>query len=192
MVDRLTDERRVAQMLVTGQKIVNGIPQTSLLFMESSRTGGDLQPKSFTINGNDVHLDAMVIKFQRDFVKKNDPLRGHSIALFTRIYGNHQSPDAGFSVDAPGKIPEYYQGASPQVSAFESGLWTDFWKLAKDSSYRERMGVRVSNGEGLWWPCEADQLYTISIEADGGLNVTSELVKGIYREALRQKPAVTQ
>jgi hypothetical protein len=187
VVDRLTDERRVAEMLVTGQKIVNGQPQTSLLLMEYSRNGSMLAPKTFTILGEQVHLDAMVIKFDHDFVKKNDPLRGHSLALFTRVFGNLQSPDQGSMIDTPGRIPDYYQGTDPRVGAFENDLWNNFWKLATDRAYREKMGVRVSDGEGKWWPCQTDRLYTITIESAGGLNVTSEPVKGIYQEALRQK-----
>jgi hypothetical protein len=187
VVDRLTDERRVAEMLVTNQAVVNGIPQTTLLFVEYARDHSTLPPKIFTIQGNQVHLDAMVIKFEHDFVKKDDPLRGHSIALFTKIYGNHQSPDQGSIIDTPGQIPGYYQGTDPRVSQFELGLWNDFWKLAKDADYRAKMGVRVSNGQSVWWPCEPNELYTITIESDGGLNVTFEPVKGIYREALKQK-----
>jgi hypothetical protein len=187
VVDRLTDERRVAEMLVTGQKTVDGIPQTTLLFVEYSRSGSTLPPKIFTILGDQVHLDAMVIKFEHDFVKQNDPLRGHSIALFTRIFGNRQTPDQGAMIDVPGKIPDYYQGTDPRVGNFENELWANFWKLARDKAYRERMGVRVSDGEGKWWPCDVDRLYTITIESAGGLNVTSEPVKGIYREALRQQ-----
>jgi hypothetical protein len=189
VVDRLSSESRVAEMLVTDQKTVNGIPQTTLLFVEYAKDHTALPPRIFTIAGNEVHLDAMVIKFDRDFVKQNDPLRGHSIALFTRIYGNHQSPDAGQPVDTPGQIPGYYQGTDPRVSSFETSLWKDFWKLADDEKYRNKMGVRVVNGEGPWWPCDPNKLYTITIEAAGGLNVTFEPVKPIYREALRQKTA---
>jgi hypothetical protein len=187
VVDRLSAESRVAEMLVTDQKIVNGIPQTTLLFVEYARNHAPLPPRSFTIAGNEVHLDAMVIKFDRDFVKQNDGLRGHSIALFTRIYGNHQSPDEGQTIDTPGKIPGYYQGTDPRVSSFETDLWKDFWKLADDEKYRNKMGVRVVSGEGPWWPCDSNKLYTITIESAGGLNVTFEPVKPIYREAMRQK-----
>jgi hypothetical protein len=187
VVDRLTDERRVAEMLMTDQKLVNGIPQITLLFVEYARNHTTLSPKRFVIQGNQVHLDAMVIKFEHDFVKENDPLRGHSLALFTRIYGNHQSPDQGTTIDTPGQIPGYYQGTDPRVGNFELSLWNDFWKLAKDPAYSHEKGVRISEGEGLWWPCDPDQLYTITIESDGGLNVTSEPVKGIYREALKEK-----
>jgi hypothetical protein len=189
VVDRLTDESRVADLLVTDQTTINGIVHTTLLFEEYGRDGHPLAPKSFTILGSEAHLDAMVIKFDRDFVKKNDPLRGHSLALFTRIYGNQQTPDSGPLIDTPGHIPEIYQGTNPKVTQFEMELWQKFWHLADDPKYRQEMGVRVPDGEGPWWPCSPEKLYTVTLEADGGLNVTSEPVKSIYREALREKTA---
>jgi hypothetical protein len=189
VVDRLTDEARVAEMLVTDQKTVDGVPLTTLLFVEYARNHTALPPRIFTIRGNEVHLDAMVIKFDRGFVEKDDALRGRSIALFTRIYGNRQSPDEGSTIDTPGQVPGYYQDADQGVTRFETELWTHFWQLAGDESYRKEKGVRICNGEGPWWPCEADKLYTISIESAGGLNVTYEPVKPIYREALKRKNA---
>jgi hypothetical protein len=187
VVNRLTDERRVAEMLVTDQKIVGGVPQTTLLFQEYSRNKSMLPPKQFTISGDQVHVDAMVIKFEHGLVEKDDALRGHSIALFTRMYGNHQSPDQGPTIDTPGQIPGFYEGIDPSVSSFETNLWQNFWKLARDSDYRQKMGVRVSNGQSVWWPCEPGMLYTISIESAGGLNMSMEPLKGIFREALKLK-----
>ena len=74
----------------------------------------------------------MVIKFDRDFVDENDPLRGHSIALFTKIYGDKQRPRRRETIDAPGKIPDVYRGADPRRREFEQELWNNFWKLAED------------------------------------------------------------
>ncbi len=189
VVSRLTDQRRVAELLVTDQKPINGVMHTTLIFEEYARNGDALPPKYLTILGDEAHLDAMVIKFDHDFIKQNDPLRGHSLALFTRIYGNKQSPDSGPVIDVPGQIPDYYQGLDPQVGQYELDLWKNFWHLADDPEYRRQKGVRVPQGEGPWWPCVPDKLYTITLEADGGLNVTSEPLKSIYRFALQKKIA---
>jgi hypothetical protein len=187
IVQRLSDERRVAEVLVTDQSDVAGVLRTTLLFVEYARDGSSLPPKAFTIEGKTAHVDALVIKFERDFLRDNDPLRGHSIALFTKIYGDQQSPASGETIDAPGQIPDVYRGADPKVSEFERELWNNFWKLAEDPEYRARYGVRVANGQGVWGPFERDKLYTITIESDGGLNITSEPLRGIYREALKRK-----
>jgi len=140
VVDRLTDERRVAEMLVTDQKIVNGIPQTTLLFVEYARNHSTLPPKVFTISGNQVHLDAMVIKFEHGFVKEDDALRGHSLALFKNIYGDHQSPDQGSMIDTAGQIPGYYQGTDPRVGSFELGALERFLEAGQGSGISEKDG----------------------------------------------------
>lgn len=189
IVQRLSGEKRIAEVLVTGQEMVDGQIKTTLLFVEELRGGPAPAPapKSFTIDGKLVHLDAMVIKFDRDFVGKEDPLRGHSIALFTKFFGEKQEPEKGFTIDEPGQIPEIYRGADPKTSEFEQGLWRDFWRLADDAAYRQEKGVRIANGQGLWWSLEKDRIYTISIESDGGLNYTAEPLKPIVREALKRR-----
>jgi hypothetical protein len=187
MVQRLSDEKRVAQVLVMDSKTVNGVLHQTLLFVEDDRNGDPLPPKSFEIEGTEAHFDALVIKFEHEFVSKGDPLRGHSIALFTRVYGDKQSPATAFPIDEPGKIPDIYRGSDPKVSEFEQELWKNFWRLADDPEYARQMGVRIANGQGVWGPFEPDKVYTITLEAAGGLNLTSEPLKGIYRAALRDR-----
>jgi len=188
VVTRLSTERRVADVLVSRQEPnAQGVTETTLLFVESDKQGNPLPAKSFTILGSVAHIDAMVIKFDHGFVQDNDALRGHSIALFTKIYGDHQSPADAQMIDPPGKIPDLYRGADPKVTQFEIGLWNNFWKLYDDPAYRQEKGVRALGGHGVWGPFQPDRLYTITLEADGGLNMTSEPIKGIYREALKQR-----
>jgi hypothetical protein len=188
VVQHLSDEKRVAEILVRDQKPIDGIMRTTLLFVEYAKDGSALPAKTFTIDGNTAHIDAMVIKFDRDFVANNDPLRGHSIALFHRLFGEAQSPEHAFSIDEPGKIPDIYRGdGDPSAQrAFEYNLWQNFWRLAEDKEYRIEKGVRVANGQGVWGPFSQDKLYTLTLDADGGLNLTSEPMKGIYREAMKQ------
>ena len=187
IVKRLGEEKRVAEVLVTEQATVDGELHTTLIFVEYAKDGSPLPPKSFSFVGKMAHIDAMVIKFDRGFVEENDALRGHSIALFTKIYGDKQSPAEASHIDEPGTIPSVYRGVDPRVSKFEQELWKNFWKLAEDPAFRQQHGVRVANGQGLWGALEADKIYTITIESDGGLNMTSEPLKGIYREALKRK-----
>jgi hypothetical protein len=197
VVTRLEHEKRVADVLVSRQeKNEAGILETTLLFVEYDKAGNSLPAKSFTIQGNTAHIDAMVIKFEHDYVAQSDALKGHSIALFTKIYGDKQSPSDAATIDTPGTIPDIYRGADPVVTEFETSLWKDFWKLYDDENYRQSKGVRALGGHGLWGPFLPDKLYTITIESDGGLNMTSEPLKGIYRAAMNQsattRPTVKQ
>ena len=189
-VQRLTAERRVAEILVKDRSESAGIVRTTLLFVEYARDGvTPLPAKEFTIEGAVAHIDAMVIKFDGKFVEENDPLRGHSIALFTRLYGENQSPADAFPIDSPGEIPDVYRGDG-KVSRFEQGLWENFWKLADDPQYRGAMGVRVAQGEGVWRGFEPGWLYTLTLESNGGLNIAAERPKAIYQELLKSRAAI--
>ena len=86
VVTRLEQENRRADVLVTRQeKNDAGVLETTLLFVEYDKAGNALPAKSFTIAGNTAHIDAMVIKFDHDYVAQNDPLKGKSIALALTI-----------------------------------------------------------------------------------------------------------
>ena len=193
VVQRITTEKRVADILVSHQeRDAQGELSTTLLFVEYDKKDQPLPAKSFTIKGDTAQIDAMVIKFDRDFVAQGDALRGHSIALFTKLYGEHQNPADALPIDSPGKIPDIYRSADPQVSEFEMGLWNDFWKLYDDESYRKSKGVRVEGGaagQSVWGPFKPDRLYTVTLESAGGLSMTSSPLRGIYSAALRQRLA---
>jgi hypothetical protein len=186
-VSRLTAERRVAEMVVTDQ-VIHGsqIESTTLMFVEYGRDGQRLPPRFFTVRGNVAHIDALVIKFERDFIEQDDPLRGHSLVLFHRLYGDHQAPIDGFYIDEPGNAPAAYRddSISPEAAQFEAQLWRDFWQLADDPRLREEKGVRVVQGEGPWTRFHTDRVYTLSLEADGGLNISSRPIDGLFKEFL--------
>src|SRR5215469_4856984 len=63
IVQRLTSERRVADVLVTDQRTIAGQLHTSIVFVEYAADGSTLPARRFTLVGKMIHLDAMVIKF---------------------------------------------------------------------------------------------------------------------------------
>jgi hypothetical protein len=186
IVEHLSAEKRVADVIVTDQNEVNGVKHTTLLFVEYAKDGSPLPGKCFTFEGKQAHIDAMVVIFDGKYVRERDSLRGRSIALFTRLFGDKQTPEQAHRIDDPNQIPAIYRGADPRVSQFEQDLWKDFWRLADDDAYRQSMGVRVAQGEGVWRPFEPGKLYTITLKTDGGLLISSEPLKGIYSEALKR------
>src|SRR5688572_30140786 len=164
IVSRLTTDRRVAEFIVTGQQQVNGELRTTILWEETNGQGARVGSKSFVITGDEVHIDALSIRFEEDFVLKDDPLRGKGLILFTRLYGAQQTPADGHPIDDPGMPPGIYRkfqpgpasflsrGAQedPGPSQFERGLWLDFWRLVHDKKFREEKGVKVASGKGVW------------------------------------------
>lgn len=186
-VQRLGSERRVAEAMVTDQKNVDGKLQTTILFVEYARDGSTLPPRTFTVEGDGVHIEAMVIKFEQESVARDDPLRGHSIALFTRLFGDNQSPADAFPIDQPGSIPDVYRGATPAQVNFEEQLWQQFWKLADDPDYAKSQGVRLAQGQGVWRHLIPGYVYKLTTEANGGLNMEAIKMQGAVSEYLKEK-----
>ncbi len=143
----LSNEERVGEIMVTSQTPTS----TTLMFKEYSRDSDpnhtiQIPPRFFTVQGNGAHIDALVVKFAREDVEHNDPLRGHSLVLFYRLFGDHQTPADAYPIDQPGQIPQVYRAdgsSSEKLRTFQRELWENIWKLATDETFRKKMGVRV-------------------------------------------------
>ena len=184
-VERLTADRRVAELLVTDQRPgPDGVTRTTLLVEEYAADGSAIPPLRVTLVGDEAHVDATVIAFDNNLVEAGDPLRGHSLSLFTRIFGNRQTPADGTPIDNPQRLAELDRGSDPRVTPFQRSLWAEFWRLAEDADYRKVKGVRAAFGSDVWFPCRPGRLYTVVLQANGGLTQTSEPLRGIYRDAL--------
>ena len=185
-VERLAGDRRVAELLVLSTEVKDGQTHRSLFFIEYDRAGNELPPRQFEVIGEHTHIDAMVIQFDRGYIADGDALRGQSIALFTRIFGDAQRAADAERIDQPGKIPELYRSTDPRQATFEQALWKEFWQLADDPSLASSKGVRVAYGQSVWGPLAEDKLYTITLDNAGGLTMQSQPLKPIYREAIRR------
>lgn len=200
VVQRLTDERRVAEMVVTDQKRTPAGLETTLLFVEQARDGSPLPPKSVTVKGDLVYIDGLSIRFDQGFLKQpnGDLLRGHGIYLFTRAFGDLQTPESGPAIDDPGNIPDVYKPSPKtddkqmaEVSQFERDLWGNFWKLVENKSFRAQSGVSVASGKAVSFRPQPDRVYRISIDAGGSPTVDWEPMPPIYREAMKKPVATT-
>ena|SRR4051812_15457944 len=180
VVKRLQTQKRVAKIYVVDQKKTDdGRTETTLLFTEYARDGKTLLPnaREITIDGVGAHLDAYVIQFDGKYVEENDPLRGHSVALFKRVFGDNQPPNQAFNLDTPGDIPEAYRasGVDPKLAPLEKELWKDFWRLADDKAYRDSMGVKLAYGSGAFREVmKKHQTYTLTLDPQGGLRMVNE------------------
>lgn len=172
VIERLNVERRVALIEVLEQHVdERGEPvQTVIRFSEQNRAGKQLPPMTFGVEGDTPHFDALVIKFDDDYVAHGDQLRGQSIALFRRVYGETQTPRDGYWLGKPGDVPDIYR-VDPDPRDFERRLWSEFWTYASDPEKAAAAGVRVAQGEAVYAPMKPNEVWTLTLEADGGLNL---------------------
>lgn len=173
VVERLCAERRVADIYVLAQQRDAGghVRSTDLRFVEISGNGELISDRWFTVPGETIYFDGLVIKFNDDRIQHGDELRGHSIVLFQRVFSAEQAPVSGYPLDQPGEVPVAYR-LSSAPNTFEQQLWTDFWALAKSPDDARQRGVRVAQGEAVYAPLRTGEHWQLSLEADGGLNLT--------------------
>jgi hypothetical protein len=184
VLERLATERRVAELVVTEQRRDQGRSVARVIFVEQDAQGRSLPARSFDVMGDRVHVDALVVKFDRDLVRADDPLRGHAVMVFERVYGSAQAPADVPTIDTPGQPPAVFR-VGPGVSRLEADLWRDFWALVTDPDAREARGVRAAHGAGVFGPLKAGTRYTVTLTPDGEITLVGEPLPEAFRAALK-------
>lgn len=162
---RLCASRRAAQVDVLDQHTdESGAKVTTLLWQEIDEQGIRRPPQTIHAVGELVYFEGAVIKFEQPFVGDGDAERGASLVTFRRIFGDRQAPDT---------VPIFYQAESPsagQASA-PARLWTLFWEMMDNPELAARYGVRVVQCEAPAVRLRAGELWEITLDAPGGLNL---------------------
>ena len=178
VVERLIDEDRVAEVHVIDQvrvgEMLNGRPATRPLttieFIELDREEHPLPSRRFVLEDEVIYFDALVVKFEHEAVAADDELRGKSLMLFRRIFGEHQNPADGYLIDPQGDVPDVYR-VEPEPTEFEKNLWAGFWNYVTDPELAARDGVRIAQGEAVYAPMARGEIWTLSIQKTGDLNI---------------------
>lgn len=172
-------DHRLARLEVIEQTTdeESGEVETTLAFIELSPEGNAIgEPRVFTIRGNVVYLDNWVIKFEDEYVEQADLLRGTSLVLFRRVFGEYQTPSDGFPIDQVGSLPSAYQRGG-QPSDFEQEIWDDFWTFANNRDEAMEKGIRAAHGEAVSMKVEPGRSYRVVLRASDGLSIVPEETK---------------
>ncbi|MHC5211256.1 MAG: hypothetical protein ACYTG2_11105 [Planctomycetota bacterium] len=170
-------DHRLARLRVTDQRPAPGKPggvETDVVFQELGADGKPLgEALAYTLAGKKAYVDALVIKFEDDYVERGDALRGSSLCLFFRLFSENQFPSQGFPLDSVGQRPTVY-GADDATPAWESALWQRFWDYANDPEAAAALGVRAMHGEAPYVDLRAGRSYVVELRASGGLSLRPE------------------
>ena len=168
-VRRLSASRRVAQIDVIDQRPdQRGQPVSAIVWHEIGRDGVLSEPQTVEVVGELMYVEAAVIKFDHDAVGKGDPEKGGSVAVFRRIFGDRQ---------IAALVPNLNQASPPAASGdgsdepFEARLWELFWRLMSDPKLAEQYGVRVAQCEAPAVRIKPGQIWEVTLDAAGGLNL---------------------
>jgi hypothetical protein len=165
-------ERRARIEVLRQVSDQQGKLQTTIRFTETDATGKPISAsRDMTLPGQEVYFDTLVIKFDDHFVEQDDPLKGHALMLFRRIFSSTMRPEDGLTIDSEGKAPEIYaEGQAPE--RFEKDLWTRFWELANDEQLAKDHGVRAIHGDAPYMRLESSRIYEILLRSTGEVIIT--------------------
>ncbi len=173
-LDRLWSENLVADLRVDDV----GEGSSTVTFVQyAPGTEEPVFKKTMTLPGREVYIDALVVKFERRFVDAGDGLRGRSLFMFRRAFGDAQRPVDGvplFASDPSGLIPAV-AAVDALPSDFEREIWSRFWRYANDPGLARENGVRVAQGEAPHVEVVKRQVYQLTLRPGGGLEIKPRL-----------------
>jgi hypothetical protein len=144
---------------------------TRIEFVEVNDQGDPIgQAKQFNIIGDMVYLDYLHVTFDDKYIEQSDLERSTSIALFQRIFGEHQEAVDGFQLDTIGTRPTAY-GRGTEMSDFERKIWDDFWLIANDPQRATDLGIHAAHGSAVSMRVQPHKIYEIELRATGEMTI---------------------
>lgn len=148
----------------------NGVVRTTLRFVEIDRDKQTvILEKEFTVEGEVVFFDGLVVVFPAEFVMDG---RERSIHLWRRVFGEEMNPSEGFSIEATGEEPARYREIFARLGETEKEVfWTAMWELSNDPEALENHGVRAIYGDALSVQMKPGLVYTFKLMNTGQVTV---------------------
>jgi hypothetical protein len=144
---------------------------TKIEFVDINDQGQAIgKPKTFDIKGDMIYVDYLNVKFDDKYIESSDLERGTSIALFQRIFGEHQEPANGFQLDTVGTRPTAYARGT-QMSDFEKKIWDDFWLIANDNKRAQELGIDAIQGKAVAIRAKPGKSYVIELQSTGDMTI---------------------
>lgn len=169
------DVRRARIEVLKQEKEGENIRNTSIRFTELDSTGAILvPPREWTIVGDLLYIDSLVIKFEDEQVENAAPSHSQSLCVFRRLFGEHQNPAEGIPIDPENSIPVIYRSSTQEPSPDEQEIWKKFWDISNDPERQKQFGIRAIHGEAPSQKLLPGRIYYVELRASGGLSIRTE------------------
>jgi len=187
IVEHLTREKRMAEI-----KVLEQTPEfTRFKYQELDDDNEPIaKPREFTLPGNEIYFDMLVVKFTEPFTPLNTlPLKqaeidkqllNRSLFFFLRVFSNKLKPEDGYPIDKRNEPPRPYS-VGKGMTNFEEQLWREFWLIANDPKKAAERGVRAAHGQAVWTRFEPNKYYVIEARANGECTIKPVEIPSVLR-----------
>lgn len=166
-IANLSEERQIGYAKVISQEEIDGVLYTTLRFVETSRDDNlkKILEKEYTIEGDIVHFDALIVKFEGQMVADGE---ARALYLWRRIYGEKMPPGQGFAIEEPGSEPVRYKDLLAALPIEDRELfWTQIWDLANDNKNLQQYGIDAIYGTAVYSKLTEGIVYIFRITPSG-------------------------
>jgi translation initiation factor 1 (eIF-1/SUI1) len=168
-ITNLTAEEQIGYAKVVTQEQRQGKVFTTIRFVETSRDDKlkKILEKEYTIEGDIVHFDALVVKFGDKMVMNG---REKALYIWRRVYGERTAPEEGFPIEQPGVEPQRYNDLLKILPSKHRELfWSGIWDLANDPDKLRQHDIRAVYGNVVYSRLKPGLVYIFKISPAGQL-----------------------
>lgn len=182
IIERLSADSRIAEVLVTGVKTEPAEQKTytTIKFLEYDTKQEPLEPRYFTFSGNIIQFQSLVIRFDDFYVQRAHPLKGKSAYIFMKAFSLTDKEAEVYDINKINEIPSGY-AVGRAKNSFEKRLWERFWQYALQQKEAKKFGIKNAQIEAPGTKFVPGVLYTIKIEHDGGMRIDTQALPQILK-----------
>jgi len=166
-ITNLTDESQIGYAKVISQEDVDGKLLTTIKFVETARDDKTkkILEKEYTIEGDIVHFDALIVKFGDQMVTDG---KARALFLWRRIYGENMAPGQGYSIEEPGAEPQRYKDLLGTLPVNHREMfWSNIWDLANDNEKLAEYGIDAIYGNAVYSKLKPGLIYVFKLTPTG-------------------------
>lgn len=167
-IKNLTAEEQIGYATLQSQtRDDTGQLQSTVRFVQTAagRPKEIVSEQLFTITGDVIHFDALIVKFNNQYVQDG---KGRSLYLWRRIYGETNSPASGELIEIPSDAPERYHSITKSLRMKDSDIfWEAIWELANNPEQLSEYGITAVFGNAIYSRIKEGQITLFKISPTG-------------------------
>jgi hypothetical protein len=166
-ITNLTNEEQIGYAKVISQETKEGQLFTTIKFVETAREDKlkKILEKEYTIEGDIVHFDALIVKFGNKMVMDG---KSKALYLWRRVYGEKMRPQDGFLIEQQGAEPQRYKDLLQVLPMEQKQLfWSNIWELANDTEKLKKYDIEAIYGSVIYSKLKKGLIYIFKISPTG-------------------------
>jgi len=165
----LMREEQIGYAKVVRQEVRDGQLWTTIRFVETARDDKlkRVLEKEYTIEGDIVHFDALIVKFSDKMVMDG---KERALYLWRRVYGEKMAPTEGYPIEEEGIEPRRYADLLAALPIkHRKVFWSSIWELANDKDRLKKYGIEAIYGSVVYTKLREGLIYIFKISPTGQL-----------------------